>query len=108
MIYVNKDIYSGQWKNGKKDGNGTYIFNDTMMKFVGTFKGGNIAIGKWCYPNGTFYEGHFDYNMPKGIGKWHFENGNTVEGVYSQIQRADIEGQELKLAWKTLSDITAR
>ena len=47
MIYVNKDIYSGQWKNGKKDGQGTYIFNDTGMKFVGLFKGGNLTNGKW-------------------------------------------------------------
>jgi len=105
MIYVNKDIYSGQWRNGKKDGKGTYIFNDTGMKFVGNFKSGNIVHGKWQYPNGTFFEGNFDNNMPKGVGKWHFENGNTVEGVYTQIQRADVDGQALKLAWKTLSDI---
>ena len=25
MIYVNKDIYYGRWKNGKKDGQVTYI-----------------------------------------------------------------------------------
>ena len=106
MIYVNKDIYSGSWKNGKKDGQGTYIFNETMMKFVGTFRSGNLVQGKWFYPNGTFFEGHFDNNMPKGVGQWHFQNGNTVEGMYSQIIRADVDTQEVKLAWKTLSDIT--
>ena len=83
MIYVNKDIYSGQWKNGKKDGQGTYIFNDTGMKFVGLFKGGNLTNGKWTYPNGTFFEGNFDNNQPKGEGKWNFENGNVVKGVYT-------------------------
>ena len=66
MIYTNKDIYSGMWKNGKKDGKGTYIFNDTKMKFVGEFKGGNFAAGRWEYPNKTFYSGNFDNNMPKG------------------------------------------
>ena len=44
--------------------------------------------------------------MPKGVGQWHFQNGNTVEGLYTQIKRADVEGLELKLAWKTLSDLT--
>ena len=47
MIYNNKDIYSGQWKNGKKDGQGTYIFAETGMKFIGTFKAGNLINGKW-------------------------------------------------------------
>ena len=45
MIYVNGDIYSGQWKNGKKDGQGTYIFDATKMKFVGTFKAGQLVNG---------------------------------------------------------------
>ena len=108
MIYVNKDIHSGQWKNGQKDGQGTYIFNDTGMKFVGMFRGGNIVNGKWQYPNGTYFQGNFDNNMPKGVGKWHFQNGNTVEGLYTQIVRADLDGQCLKLAWKTLSDLTQK
>ena len=47
MIYTNKDIYSGQWRNGNKEGEGTYVFNDTMMKYVGTFRQGNIVKGKW-------------------------------------------------------------
>ena len=106
MIYDNKDIYSGQWKNGKKDGNGTYIFNDTGMKFIGVFKQGNLVQGKWLYPNGSFFEGNFDNNKPKGQGKWSFCNGNTVEGIYTQIKRADVDSQDVKLAWKTLSDIT--
>ena len=106
MIYSNKDIYSGQWKNGQKDGQGTYVFNDTMMKYVGSFRGGNITKGKWVYPNGTFFEGNFDNNMPKGVGKWNFKNGNTVEGLYTQIMRADVDSESLKLAWKTLSDLT--
>lgn len=35
MKYINGDIYSGKWKNGKKDGQGTYIFSATGMKFIG-------------------------------------------------------------------------
>lgn len=32
FTYPNKDIYSGWWKYGKKNGIGTYVFNDTGMK----------------------------------------------------------------------------
>ena len=106
MIYHNKDVYSGQWKFGKKDGKGTYIFFETGMKFVGTFKGGNFVHGQWQYQNGSYFEGNYDNNQPKGVGQWHFANGNVIEGLYTQIKRADVDQDEIKLAWKTLSDIT--
>ena len=40
MIYTNKDVYSGQCKNGKKEGKGTYMFQETGQKYVGQFKNG--------------------------------------------------------------------
>lgn len=43
MTYKNEDIYSGNWANGKKDGQGTYIFKLTGEKYVGTFKNGNLV-----------------------------------------------------------------
>jgi len=41
--------------------------------------------GKWWYPNGTYFEGHFQNNKPKGRGRWVMANGNVVEGEYDQI-----------------------
>ena len=101
MIYVNGDIYSGMWKNGKKDGQGSYIFEATKMKFVGTFKAGQLTVGKWQYPNGSFFDGRFDNNQPKGAGEWHFQNGNVVCGTYSQTKRVDTDKDAIKLSWKT-------
>ena len=34
--FPNKDIYSGKWRNGKKHGKGTYRFADTQMKVNGS------------------------------------------------------------------------
>ena len=76
MTYTNKGIYSGNWANGKKDGQGTYIFEATKEKYVGTFKNGQLVSGKWLYPNGSYFEGSFGFNKPKGAGVWHFANGN--------------------------------
>ncbi len=106
MIYVNKDIYSGQWKNGKKDGQGTYIFNDTGMKYVGNFKGGKLVHGKWIYPNGSYFEGSFDNNKPKGQGMWNCEKQKKGQGNYTQTKRVDVETDEIKLSWKNTSEIT--
>ena len=78
------------------------------MKYVGMFKNGQLVSGKWLYPNGTYFEGNFDNNQPKGPGKWVFANGNVVCGDYHQIKRADVSQDNLiKLSWKTTSDITA-
>ena len=107
MTYTNKDVYSGQWKDGKKNGQGTYIFFQTGMKYVGQWAGGQMVAGQWKYPNGTQFEGTFDNNKPKGKGSWKFDNGNQVEGEYTQTRRADVDGDDIKLAWKTTSDITA-
>ena len=106
MTYTNKGIYSGNWANGKKDGQGTYIFEATKEKYVGTFKNGQLVSGKWLYPNGSYFEGSFGFNKPKGAGVWHFANGNKVEGVYTQTKRADVDGDEIKLSWRTTGDIT--
>ena len=108
MIYENGDIYSGNWKASKKDGKGTYVFAKTGMKFIGTFRGGEIVQGKWFYPNGSCFDGKFQGNQPKGDGKWCFSNGNVVEGVYTQTKKVDGAGDDVKLAWKTTSDITAQ
>ena len=32
FTYSNKDIYSGNWKNGKKNGTGTYVYYDTQSR----------------------------------------------------------------------------
>jgi len=102
MIYQNKDVYSGKWKNGEKDGKGTYVFFETGMKYVGEFKNGQMVTGKWLYPDGSFFQGNFDNNKPKGKGCWNFANGNTVDGDYTQIKRADVDSEnEIKLAWKS-------
>ena len=40
MRYINKDVYSGEWFNGLKHGQGTYVFASTGQKFAGTFEKG--------------------------------------------------------------------
>ena len=78
-----KDLYSGSWKNGLKHGKGTFIFFDTKMKIVGDWFNGQIIKGKWIFSNGTYFEGKFENNYPKGEGVWHFANGNTIKGEFT-------------------------
>lgn len=100
FIYPNKDVYSGQWVNGKKHGQGTYVFNATAMKYVGEWFEGKFISGRWLYPNGTYFEGQFQNNKPKGAGEWHFCNENCEKGWYEQmITTTDSNSLETQLVW---------
>ncbi len=72
MSYCNNDLYSGNWSDGQKDGQGTYTFAITNEKFVGIFMKGQMLSGKWTQSNGTFFSGNFANNKPKGAGEWSF------------------------------------
>ena len=37
------------------------------------------------FPNGTYFEGPFVNNYPKGEGVWHFINGNVVKGNFNKF-----------------------
>jgi len=100
FIYPNKDVYSGKWVAGRKQGQGTYVFNVTGMKYVGEWFEGKFLSGKWLYPNGTYFEGKFQNNKPKGSGTWHFENGNQLDGTYDQlITTNDSNTLQAQLIW---------
>lgn len=104
MTYQNKDVYSGWWKYGKKEGKGTYIFASNGMKMVGNWSNGNFVTGKWVFPNGVYFEGNFQNNQPNGpgfifgiygnLGKWHMKGENIVEGTYTQTVAEG--GEQLK------------
>ncbi|CAE8737629.1 unnamed protein product [Polarella glacialis] len=89
--YVNGDVYVGQWKEGKKHGNGSYVYAKDGTKLVGEWEGGKIVSGRWIFPNGTFYSGKFRYNKPFGKGAWVFSNGNQLAGDYHQKEQVTEE-----------------
>jgi hypothetical protein len=92
--YPNGDIYSGWWKFGEKEGTATYLFKETGMKIQGQWTQGQIKCGKWIYPNGTYFEGDFENNKPKGMGVWHFKNGNVLEGEYEHKAKGEDDEEE--------------
>lgn len=105
FTYANGDIYVGQWRGsqtepprrgGKKHGRGTYSYAKDGSKLVGDWEQGKIQVGKWVFPNGTFYSGQFRYNKPFGEGVWVFANGNQLTGKYVQKDQGgdDAGGEE--------------
>ena len=95
-----KDLYSGNWKDGMKHGKGTFIFADTKMKIVGECASRMIVSGKWIFANGTYFEGVFENNYPKGEGVWHFAHGNIVKGEFThELRDGEGDQQQTVINW---------
>lgn len=111
--FPNGDIYSGSWKDNLKHGKGVYIINscklegNNYMKIVGSWENGEIITGKWIFPNGTFYEGQFEKNLPKSFGTWNFVNGNINTGEYKHSEARMTGSNEIstKLTWTAYEEM---
>ena len=64
------------------------------MKIVGEWANGQVTHGRWIFANGTYFEGLFENNYPKGEGVWHFTNGNTVKGSFGQEMKDNPNPEE--------------
>lgn len=96
-------IYKGQWKEGKREGNGVLklcstekysgIFNKGLFHDFGTLQGQNLAykgffrkdqlhgFGKISYGNGSFFEGKFNKcEFVNGLLKW--TDGKAYQGEF--------------------------
>ena len=80
------------------------------MKIVGDWFNGQIIKGKWIFANGTYFEGKFENNYPKGEGVWHFINGNVVKGEFThEIKEIEAKGKEKEkketiIDWKSQTE----
>ena len=71
---------------------------------MGSWINGEITEGKWIFPNGTYFQGKFEKNKPKGEGYWHFANGNVVKGEFTQQPNPDDQAEasnSVILSWNT-------
>jgi len=64
------------------------------MKIQGQWEKSQVSTGRWVYPNGTYFEGNFENNKPKGTGVWHFKNGNVLDGEYEHRPKGEDEEEE--------------
>ena len=76
-------IYSGEYLNGIRNGNGKE-YEDNILVFEGIYLDGNKIKGKEFYSDGTlFYEGEFLNDMRNGKGKEYNKRGIVLfEGEY--------------------------
>ena len=74
--------YSGEFKKGKFNGQGTYTFSNGD-KIIGEFKDNNKnGYGKEAFPNGSKYIGEYKDNKPHGQGTMTHSDGKIEKGIW--------------------------
>jgi TonB family protein len=74
-VFASGDKYEGEYKNGMREGYGTYIHGDSA-KYTGNHsKGKRFGKGILVFPNGDKYIGEFNNDLPNGVGSFSFTNG---------------------------------
>jgi uncharacterized caspase-like protein len=72
-------IYRGAMRGTSLHGKGEYV--SKAFKYDGDFKDGlKEGQGTYVWDNGDRYDGRFAEDRPDGIGKYHFGNGDAYEG----------------------------
>ena len=63
-------IYTGQFKNGEKNGKGKYLYKKTKMRYEGNYVNG-IKQGKgtaYNFDNSIAFSGNWEAGVPNGQG----------------------------------------
>ena len=82
VTYYNGDVYEGEWKDDKKNGQGIYRFSDGRV-YEGEWKDDNRnGLGTMTWPNGVVYEGEWKDNKMNGQGKMTLADGSSLEGEW--------------------------
>ena len=82
--------YSGDWKNGRRDGVGVYFYTDGS-RYEGQWQEGlRHGNGTLFFPSGDTYTGGWDRGQQSGFGSLVKVNGDVYEGMYVRGRR---EGQ---------------
>lgn len=82
MQWNTNEYYFGQWRSGKRTGNGVYLFPDTGV-YLGSFnEAKRDGLGLYSFTNNAFYFGNYKDNKRNGYGVYVYNNGDWLFGQY--------------------------
>jgi hypothetical protein len=80
--YANGDKYNGEYKDDKRHGQGTYTY-PSGEKYIGEYKDDNRhGQGTYTYPDGEKYVGEYKDGKKNGQGTYTYANGDKYVGEF--------------------------
>ncbi|TNV82428.1 hypothetical protein FGO68_gene4340 [Halteria grandinella] len=101
---ASRDVYDGNWLNNQESGSGVLKFGDGGL-YEGEFSEGKFhGKGNYTYPDGRRYEGEWAGGKPHGQGVYYYTTGDKVYRTYSE---GKLNGRQKYLfshtgVWETL------
>lgn len=86
--FSEKEYYDGRIKNGKREGNGVYCYQNGD-EFRGEWKNDQKMMGSYRFSGGASFEGRFKKNE-MNYGVMIYENGESYEGEFANGERHGI------------------
>jgi len=87
FIYSNGDRYDGSWANGQMDGRGFYAFQNSERYDGGWKQNKSHGYGRYVYRDGNIYEGLWRHGKRQGNGIFKYANGDEFAGEYSDDKK---------------------
>eukprot|EP00696_Hemimastix_kukwesjijk_P004014 gnl/Hemi2/14949_TR5061_c0_g1_i1.p2 gnl/Hemi2/14949_TR5061_c0_g1~~gnl/Hemi2/14949_TR5061_c0_g1_i1.p2 ORF type:complete len:228 (-),score=91.47 gnl/Hemi2/14949_TR5061_c0_g1_i1:114-797(-) len=83
--FKNGDRYEGQYANGVRHGEGTYVWADKKEKYEGNYVNDKKdGLGSYYYDNGGIYRGMWVKNRRHGEGTFFYKNGDIFTGNWAR------------------------
>lgn len=88
MYYASGNVYTGEFRNGQRNGQGEFTFTATGERYVGEFVNDEYCgKGKFYYHAGGVYEGQFMNSERSGMGVFYYKDGSRYEGSWVADKR---------------------
>lgn len=83
MDYPSGNRYTGEWRGGMREGRGKMVFKKEGRVYEGQFRANHMAgEGTMQYPNGDRYTGAWSNDSPNGDGVYTWKTGERYEGNF--------------------------
>jgi hypothetical protein len=86
MTYATGHRYAGEFKDGKRHGSGV-LHMPGGRKIVGVWEENEITSGTYTEPDGTVYEGQWQFRERSGQGRLTFPDGRKYIGEFKSGKR---------------------
>uniref|UniRef100_A0A1I8P7L3 MORN repeat-containing protein 3 n=1 Tax=Stomoxys calcitrans TaxID=35570 RepID=A0A1I8P7L3_STOCA len=77
-------IYSGQWLDDMKSGEGKQFYDDGDIYYGYWLNNRRHGLGIHWYNNGNIYVGEWQVDVAHGLGVMFYANGNRYEGCFAR------------------------